>query len=151
MSNDFPMRFLLATFGGWVNGQQADAIAYLVEENRVLKDSSTFASFSRELGGRSPVGVKPVDELRLRAQTGFEPGNEQRPDPPRFGTQQSRDHRHARHHHALAQKPDRGQVDVLGPDADFALFLIQHAARRVHIAGVTPNPTRRSWPRSPAI
>lgn len=30
-----PLRFLLPTFAGWVNRQQAQAIAYLVEENRV--------------------------------------------------------------------------------------------------------------------
>jgi len=34
----FPLRLLLATFAGWVNRDQAQVIAYLVEENRVLKE-----------------------------------------------------------------------------------------------------------------
>ena len=37
MADDFPLRLLLATFAGWVNRHQAQAIEYLVEENRVLK------------------------------------------------------------------------------------------------------------------
>ena len=45
MSDWFPLRFLLATFAGWVNRHQADVIAYLVEENRVLRE---------QLGGRVP-------------------------------------------------------------------------------------------------
>ncbi len=31
----FPLQILLATFSGWVNRQQAQAIDYLREENRV--------------------------------------------------------------------------------------------------------------------
>jgi transposase InsO family protein len=38
MVDNFPLRLLLATFGGWVNRRQAQAIEYLVEENRVLKE-----------------------------------------------------------------------------------------------------------------
>ncbi len=39
MTPDFlPLRLLLATFAGWVTRDQAQVIAYLVEENRVLKD-----------------------------------------------------------------------------------------------------------------
>jgi transposase InsO family protein len=34
----FSLQLLLATFGGWVNRQQTEAIDYLVEENRVLKE-----------------------------------------------------------------------------------------------------------------
>lgn len=34
----FPLRLLLATFSGWVNRQQTEAIDYLREENRILKD-----------------------------------------------------------------------------------------------------------------
>ena len=34
----FPLRLLLATFAGWVNRDQANVVAYLVEENRVLKE-----------------------------------------------------------------------------------------------------------------
>ena len=45
MATTFPLRFLLATFAGWVNRHQADVIAYLVAENRVL---------SEQLGGTVP-------------------------------------------------------------------------------------------------
>ncbi len=39
MSVDFyPLRVLLTTLAGWMNRQQQDVIAYLVEENRVLKE-----------------------------------------------------------------------------------------------------------------
>jgi len=34
----YPLRVLLTTLAGWVNRQQQDVIAYLVEENRVLKE-----------------------------------------------------------------------------------------------------------------
>ncbi|MEO0478722.1 MAG: integrase core domain-containing protein [Planctomycetota bacterium] len=54
MPDLFPLRLLLATFGGWVNRHQADAIAYLIEENRVLKE---------QLGGRRP---RLTDDQRRR-------------------------------------------------------------------------------------
>jgi hypothetical protein len=38
VADNFPLRVLLATFGGWINRHQAQAIDYLVEENRVLKE-----------------------------------------------------------------------------------------------------------------
>ena len=34
----YPLQVLLLTVSGWVNRYQADVIAYLVEENRVLKE-----------------------------------------------------------------------------------------------------------------
>ncbi len=34
----FPLQVLLLTVSGWVHRHQADVIAYLVEENRVLKE-----------------------------------------------------------------------------------------------------------------
>jgi len=34
----YPLQVLLATLAGWLNRHQQDVIAYLVEENRVLKD-----------------------------------------------------------------------------------------------------------------
>ena len=34
----YPLQMLLLTVSGWVHRHQADVIAYLVEENRVLKD-----------------------------------------------------------------------------------------------------------------
>lgn len=33
-----PLRFLLLTFSGWIHRQQADTVAYLIEENRVLRE-----------------------------------------------------------------------------------------------------------------
>ena len=38
MTDIFRLQFLLATFAGWINHHQAQAIDYLVEENRVLKE-----------------------------------------------------------------------------------------------------------------
>ena len=38
MSYFFPLQLLLATFAGWVNREQAQIVAYLVEENRVLRE-----------------------------------------------------------------------------------------------------------------
>lgn len=35
------LQLLLATFAGWVTRQQSQAVAYLVEENRVLKEQHT--------------------------------------------------------------------------------------------------------------
>ena len=34
----FPLQMLLLTVAGWVNRHQQDVIAYLVEENRVLRE-----------------------------------------------------------------------------------------------------------------
>jgi hypothetical protein len=33
----FPFQLLIAAFGGWLHREQADVIAFLREENRVLK------------------------------------------------------------------------------------------------------------------
>ncbi len=38
MPDFFPLQLLLATFAGWVNREQAQVVAYLVEENSVLKE-----------------------------------------------------------------------------------------------------------------
>ncbi len=38
MPDFFPLQLLLATFAGWVNRHQAQVIAYLVQENAVLKE-----------------------------------------------------------------------------------------------------------------
>ncbi len=54
MPDTFPLRFLLATFAGWVNRHQAQAIDYLVEENRVLKE---------QLGGKR---LRLTDDQRRR-------------------------------------------------------------------------------------
>ena len=34
----YPLQVLLASLAGWLNRHQQDVIAYLVEENRVLKE-----------------------------------------------------------------------------------------------------------------
>ena len=34
----YPLQMLLLTVSGWVHRHQADVIAYLVEENRILKE-----------------------------------------------------------------------------------------------------------------
>ena len=39
-----PLQFLLLTFGGWVNRHQQDAIDYLIEENRILREHLPKAS-----------------------------------------------------------------------------------------------------------
>ena len=33
-----PLQFLLVALAGWIHGRQSDVIAYLQEENRVLRD-----------------------------------------------------------------------------------------------------------------
>ena len=38
MHEILPLQRLLVTFSGWITRQQAQAIDYLVEENRVLKE-----------------------------------------------------------------------------------------------------------------
>ncbi len=50
----YPLQMLLMTVAGWVNRHQADVIAYLVEENRVLKE---------QLQGRS---LRLTDDQRRR-------------------------------------------------------------------------------------
>ena len=54
MPDFFPLPLLLATYAGWVNRQQAQAIDYLVEENRVLKE---------QLAGRQ---LRLTDDQRRR-------------------------------------------------------------------------------------
>ena len=54
MPDFLPLQLLLATFAGWVNREQAHAVAYLVEENRVLKE---------QLGGRR---LRLTDDQRRR-------------------------------------------------------------------------------------
>jgi hypothetical protein len=38
MIESIHLQLLLATFAGWVTRQQSHVIAYLIEENRVLKE-----------------------------------------------------------------------------------------------------------------
>lgn len=41
MNPTIQLQLLLATFAGWVNQQQAQLMDYLIEENRVFKESLT--------------------------------------------------------------------------------------------------------------
>jgi len=45
MADTFPLKLLLLAVSGWVHRHQQDTIAYLVEENRILKE---------KLGGKCP-------------------------------------------------------------------------------------------------
>ncbi len=45
LAETYPLQVLFMTFSGLVNRHQANVVAYLVEENRVLKE---------QLGGRVP-------------------------------------------------------------------------------------------------
>ena len=54
MPHFFQLQLLLATFSGWVNRDQAQIVAYLVEENRVLRE---------QLGERRP---RLTDDQRRR-------------------------------------------------------------------------------------
>jgi hypothetical protein len=44
-----PWRLLLVTLAGWINRQQQDVIAYIQEENRILKN---------KLKGTAPCGPR---------------------------------------------------------------------------------------------
>ena len=54
MAATLPLQLLLLTVSGWVHRHQQDVIAYLVEENRVLKE---------QLGGRK---LRLTDDQRRR-------------------------------------------------------------------------------------
>ena len=56
MTETIQFQLLLATFAGWVGRQQSAVIAYLVEENRVLKEQL-------ESGGRR---LRFTDDQRRR-------------------------------------------------------------------------------------
>ena len=57
MADTFPLKLLLLTVSGWFNRHEQDTIAYLVEENRILKE---------KLGGKCPpVWCPNSAELQL--------------------------------------------------------------------------------------
>ncbi len=56
MTSTIPLQFLLATFAGWVGRQQSAVIAYLIEENQILKEQL-------ESGGRR---LRFTDDQRRR-------------------------------------------------------------------------------------
>ena len=72
----YPLQFLLMTISGLVNRLQADVIAYLVEENRVLEPLGpqmlTGVQDSRKLVGRRLRRPPPI---RRRGEITSEPGN----------------------------------------------------------------------------
>jgi hypothetical protein len=56
------LQFLLLVFAGWVNRRQQDVIAYLQEENRILRE---------QLGGRR---LRLTDDQRRLAAKDKNPG-----------------------------------------------------------------------------
>jgi putative transposase len=64
------LQLLLATFAGWVGRQQSQAIAYLVEENRVLKEqlkaSGKRIRFTDDQRCRLAAKGKPLGRKILR-------------------------------------------------------------------------------------
>jgi hypothetical protein len=44
----YPLQVLLASLAGWLNRHQQDVIAYLVEENRVLKEQLKGTGWRRD-------------------------------------------------------------------------------------------------------
>ncbi|MFT4516196.1 MAG: putative transposase, partial [Planctomycetota bacterium] len=70
MVDSFPLRLLLATNGCWVNRRQAQAIEYLVEANRVLKEQLgnrrlrlTDDQRRRLAAKAKPLGRRPLDKV----------------------------------------------------------------------------------------
>ncbi len=66
----YPLQMLLLTVSGWVNRHHADVIAYLVEENRALKDQLAGRSLKlnddqrRRLAGLAKIlGRKTLDQV----------------------------------------------------------------------------------------
>jgi len=50
MTETIHLQLLLATFAGWVGRRQARVIAYLIEENCVLKEQLELGDINRILG-----------------------------------------------------------------------------------------------------
>jgi hypothetical protein len=66
----YPLQMLLLTVSGWVHRHQADVIAYLVEENRVLKEQMKGRALRltddqrRRLAAKAKVlGRKALDQI----------------------------------------------------------------------------------------
>ena len=85
------LQFLLMTFAGWLNRKQQDAIEYLKEENRVLRE---------QLGGRRIRFSN--DQRRRLAAKGESVG--------KGGLESSRWPRDPRHLAVLVQKSHRAKV-----------------------------------------
>ncbi len=209
----FSLQLLLATFGGWINRHQAEAIDYLVEENRVLKEQlggkrlrltndqrRRLAAKGKILGHRllgriativtpdtimrwhrkliaakwtypsnrigRPGIMKTIRELIVRMATGNASWGYCRIQ----GELRKLNHRVAPStiaktlkEHGIKPAPERptswrtflkSHADVIagidfftvevwttrGLVTHYVLFLVHHATRAVHIAGITPNP-----------
>lgn len=52
----YPLQVLLLTLSGFLNRHQADVLAYLVEENRVLKEQMRLACMRGSISGQHGVG-----------------------------------------------------------------------------------------------
>lgn len=65
MIDTIQLQLLLATFAAWANRRQGSVIAYLVEENRILKEQF-------ESGGRR---LRFTDDQRRRLAVGFKDGS----------------------------------------------------------------------------
>ena len=89
-----PWQLLLVALAGWINRHQQDVIAYIQEENRILKG---------KLKGRR---IRLTDDERRRlAVKGKAPGTE---GPSRGGL-----HRDAGHHPGLAPKAYRAEMGLV--------------------------------------
>ncbi len=209
----FSLQLLLTTFAGWVNRQQTEAIGYLVEENRVLKEQlggkrlrlnddqrRRLAAKGKQLGrrllGRIATIVTPDTIMRwhrqlIAAKWTYPSNRVGRPGIMkairklivRFATDNSSwgycriqgELRKLNHcvapstiaktlkEHGIQPTPQRptswrtflrSHADVIvgmdfftvevwttrGLVTHYVLFLVHHASRAVHIAGITPNP-----------
>ena len=69
----YPLQVLLMTFSGLVNRHQADIIAYLVEENRVLKEQMKGRALrlndDQRRSSKFPTQLDPLDTTQVHAQT----------------------------------------------------------------------------------
>tara|TARA_R110002094_G_scaffold101690_2_gene101614 strand:- start:1244 stop:2206 length:963 start_codon:yes stop_codon:yes gene_type:complete len=179
MADNFPLRLLLATFGGWVNRRQAHAIEYLVEENRVLKEPLgnkrlrlTDDQRRRRAAKGKPIGRRLLDRIAtivtpetiLRWHRNLIAVHHTYPHKTRVGRPGLMNSiRELVVANGIAPSPDRptswrtflkSHADVIAA-ADFftvdvwtkrglvmhyVLFVIHHATRAVHIAGITPHP-----------
>ncbi len=75
MPTDFySLQVLLLTLSGFVNRHQADVIAYLVEENRILKEQMK----GRKLRLTDDQRRRLAAKAKLLWETGAEPGRDDR-------------------------------------------------------------------------
>jgi len=130
MPDYLPLKLPLVTFAGWVSREQAQIIAYLLEENRVLEE---------QLHGKR---LRLNDEQRRRlAAKGKVLGRKLLE---RIATIVTPDTILRWHRRLIAMKwtfisSRRGRPGLMKEIREL-LFVIDVATRAVHIAGTTPNP-----------